>query len=264
MAESRLTMTTSCEGCRDGAGFDIPITMAFHPIVNVRERSVFAHEALVRGADGQGAGAILSQVSEANRYAFDQKCRVKAIELAADLKLASEGALLSINFLPNAVYEPRACIRLTLAAAMRTGFPIQNIIFEFTEVERLDSAHVLNILRSYRAMGFKTAIDDFGAGYAGLGLLSEFQPDLVKLDMDLIRGMDKSTVKQNIVRNTLNMMRDLGVTPICEGIETLGEMEVLRDLGVDLMQGYLFAKPGIATLPTPAWPGDEAVLRAAG
>lgn len=257
-------MTTSCEGCRDGAGFDLQITMAFHPIVDVRSQRVFAHEALVRGADGAGAGFVLSQVSESNRYAFDQKCRVKAIELAADLDLAAQGALLSINFLPNAVYEPRACIRLTLAAAMRTGFPIQNIIFEFTEVERLDSAHVLNILRSYRAMGFKTAIDDFGAGYAGLGLLSEFQPDLVKLDMDLIRGIDKSAVKQNIVRNTLNMMRDLGVTPICEGIETTDEMDVLRDLGVDLMQGYLFAKPGLAALPAPAWPRRETLQRAAG
>lgn len=248
-------MTVACEGCRDGAAFDLPITMAFQPIVDVRARRVFAHEALVRGQDGRGAGAVLAQVSATNRYAFDQKCRVKAIELASDLKLPDQDALLSINFLPNAVYEPRACIRLTLAAALRTGFPVQRIIFEFTEVERLDSAHVLNILRSYRAMGFKTAIDDFGAGYAGLGLLSEFQPDLVKLDMELIRGMEKSAVKQTIVRNTLAMLRDLGVTPICEGVETIGEFEALQDLGVDLMQGYLFSKPGLAALPDPAWPG---------
>lgn len=251
-------MTVACEGCRDGASFELPITMAFHPIVDARSQRVFAYEALVRGEGGQGAGAVLAQVSSANRYAFDQTCRVKAIELASRLQLADQGAYLSINFLPNAVYEPRACIRLTLAAAMRTGFPVQNIIFEFTEVERLDSAHVLNILRSYRAMGFKTAIDDFGAGYAGLGLLSEFQPDLVKLDMDLIRGLDKSAVKRAIVRNTLNMLRDLGVTPICEGIETVAEYKALRELGVDMMQGYLFSRPGLAMLPAPLWP--EATL----
>jgi EAL domain-containing protein (putative c-di-GMP-specific phosphodiesterase class I) len=250
-------MAVSCEGCRDGAAFELPITMAFHPIVDIKQERVFAHEALVRGVDGQGAGAVLAQVSAVNRYAFDQTCRVKAIELASELKLGEDGAFLSINFLPNAVYEPRACIRLTLAAAMRTGFPVQRIIFEFTEVERLDSAHVLNILRTYRAMGFKTAIDDFGAGYAGLGLLSEFQPDLVKLDMDLIRGIENSTVKQLIVRNTLNMLRDLGVTPICEGVETIDEFHTLRDLGVELMQGYLFAKPGVAALPVPAWPSTR-------
>lgn len=256
-------MTTTCQGCRDGAAFELPITMAFQPIVDVKSRRVFAYEALVRGEGGEGAGAVLAQVSDANRYAFDQVCRVKAVELAAGLKLASEGALLSINFLPNAVYEPRACIRLTLAAAMRSGFPIQSIMFEFTEVERLDTQHVLNILRSYRAMGFKTAIDDFGAGYAGLGLLSEFQPDLVKLDMDLIRDIDKSTVKQSIVRNTLNMLRDLGVVPICEGVESAGEFETLRDLGVDLMQGYLFARPGLAALPEPMWPGQDVATRQA-
>ncbi len=255
-------MGAVCQGCRDGAAFELPITMAFQPIVDVRSHTVFAYEALVRGADGQGAGAVLAQVSAANRYAFDQTCRVKAIELASDLKLADTGALLSINFLPNAVYEPRACIRLTLAAAMRTGFPIQRIMFEFTEVERLDTPHVLHILRSYRAMGFKTAIDDFGAGYAGLGLLSEFQPDLVKLDMELIRGIEKSSVKQIIVRNTLGMLRDLGITPICEGIETMGECELLQELGVDLMQGYLFSKPDVAKLPAPVWPKhDEAIQR---
>ena len=250
-----MTATTGCSGCRDGAGFDVPITMAFQPILDVGAGTVFAHEALVRGLAGEGAGVILAQVSESNRYAFDQQCRVKAIELAAELKMADQGANLSINFLPNAVYEPRACIRLTLAAAMRTGFPINRIIFEFTEVERLDTDHILHILRSYRAMGFQTAIDDFGAGYAGLGLLSKFQPDIVKLDMDLIRDIDTSTVKQTIVASTLRMLRDLGVTPLCEGVETVGEYDVLRHLGVDLMQGYLLAKPALAALTTPVWPG---------
>jgi EAL domain-containing protein (putative c-di-GMP-specific phosphodiesterase class I) len=254
-------MTATCQGCRDGAAFELPITMAFQPIVDVPQQRVFAHEALVRGAGGESAGSILAQVSDANRYAFDQKCRVKAIELASTLSLADQGAFLSINFLPNAVYEPRACIRLTLSAAMRTGFPVQQIIFEFTEVERLYATHLLNILRSYRSMGFKTAIDDFGSGYAGLGLLSEFQPDFVKLDMGLVRGVEKSTVKQKIVRNTLNMLLDLGITPICEGVESVGEFETLRDLGVDLMQGYLFARPAIAVLPSPIWPGDECAER---
>ncbi|MEO1242859.1 MAG: EAL domain-containing protein [Pseudomonadota bacterium] len=251
-----------CQGCRDGAGFDLPISMAFQPIVDVETRSVFAHEALVRGVNGEGAGEVLAHVSETNRYGFDQKCRVTAIELASALDPTQDGANLSINFLPNAVYEPKACIRLTLEAAIKTGFPVDRIIFEFTEAERLDPVHVLNILRTYRSLGFKTAIDDFGAGYAGLGLLCHFQPDFVKLDMDLIRDIDRSLVKRSIVANTLNMLNDLGVTPICEGIETVGELDVLRELGVALMQGYLFAKPALASLPDPVWP-DAPVKQAA-
>lgn len=253
----------SCVGCKDGAGFDLPITMAFQPIVNVSTQTVFAYEALVRGKDGAGAGQVLAQIADHNRYAFDQVCRTTAIELAAGLDMAATGANLSINFLPNAVYEPRACIRATLAAAMRTGFPVNKIIFEFTESEAMDADHILNILRSYRAMGFKTAIDDFGAGYAGLGLLTLFQPDIVKLDMALIRDIDTDPVKRTIVRNTLNMLRDLGVEPVCEGIETPAEQDVLRDLGVDLMQGYLLARPALEALGLVAWPRAASLTRTA-
>lgn len=253
----------SCVGCRDGAGFDLPITMAFQPIVDLRTGTVFAYEALVRGQDGGGAGSVLAQVSAENRYAFDQLCRTTAIEWASRLDLTADGASLSINFLPNAVYEPRACIRSTLAAAMCARFPVSRIIFEFTEDEAMDTDHILNILRSYRAMGFKTAIDDFGAGYAGLGLLSKFQPDIVKLDMALIRGIDTDRVKRAIVANTLNMLRDLGVDAVCEGVETLDEHDALRDLGVSLMQGYLLARPAVEALPAVSFARPEDLARSA-
>lgn len=245
---------THCAACASGAKFPIAITMAFQPIVDTDTGRVFAHEALVRGQNGEGAGVVLSGLNDDNRYAFDQLCRVKAIDLAAGLSLAETGAMLSINFLPNAVYEPSACIRQTLAAAKRAHFPIENIIFEFTEGERVDTAHLLKILHAYRAMGFKTAIDDFGAGFAGLGLLAEFQPDIVKLDMDLIRGIDKDGPRRKIVSHTLAMLRDLGVTPVCEGVETIEEYRALADLGVTLMQGYLFSKPSLAALSAPDLP----------
>ncbi|MDR7029099.1 EAL domain-containing protein [Rhizobium rosettiformans] len=233
----------TCQGCTNGAAFGSSFTMAFQPIMDTRRGAVFAHEALVRGSDGSGAGSVLSLVDPNNRYAFDQQCRVRAIELAAQLFPRDEMPHLSINFMPNAVYEPRACIRQTLETARRTDFPLDRIIFEFTEVEKLDTAHLLNILKSYREIGFKTAIDDFGAGYSGLNLLTRFQPDIVKLDMDLIRGIDTDRVKQIVVSRTLDMLRDLGVTVVCEGVETAGELEVLRDLGVDLLQGYFIARP---------------------
>lgn len=244
----------ACQGCADDAGFPLEISMAFQPIVDVEAGTVFAHEALVRGAGGEGAGFVLSQVSEASRYAFDQTCRAKAIDLAAKLEIADKGAYLSINFLPNAVYEPRACIRSTFAAAVKAGFPLNRIIFEFTEVERLDVDHILNILKSYREMGFKTAIDDFGAGWSGLGLLNMFTPDIVKLDMDLIRNIHQRRESRVIISHTLRMLEDLGVTAVCEGVETAEEYNVLRDLGVRHMQGYLLARPmfeGLAPFSLP-------------
>ena len=235
-------MTTACQGCRDGAAFEIPFSMAFQPIVDLHTGGVFAYEALVRGTAGEGAGSVLSQVTETNRYAFDQQCRGKAIELAAALKPGA-GSHLSINFMPNAVYEPRACIRLTLATASRVGFPLNRIIFEFTEDEQVDTRHLLNILTVYKDMGFKTAIDDFGAGHSGLNLLAKFQPDIVKLDMDLIRGIDSDRAKRAIVSHTVAMLKELAITAVCEGIETLDELAALRDLGVTLIQGYVFGRP---------------------
>ena len=245
-------MPIACQGCRDGAGFDVPFTMAFQPIFDLASGAVFAREALVRGVNGEGAGTILSAVDDSNRYAFDQQCRVKAIELAAATRQPQDGAGLSINFMPNAVYEPRACIRLTLDAAARTGFPLNQIIFEFTETERLDTDHVLKILKTYRDIGFKTAIDDFGAGHAGLSLLSRFQPDIVKIDMDLIRDIDAEPTKRTILRNLLSLLEDLAIAPICEGVETLAELAVIQDFGVRLVQGYVLARPALTTSSTNA------------
>lgn len=223
--------------------------MAFQPIVHAGSGEVFAYEALVRGAAGEGAATVLGAVDAGNRYAFDQQCRVKAIELAAAGAPAS--ARLSINFMPNAVYEPRACIRLTLETAKRVGFPLDRIIFEFTEDERMDPMHVADIIRTYREIGFATAIDDFGAGHAGLNLLTRFRPDIVKLDMNLIRDIDTDGTRRIVVRHTLAMLADLGITTICEGVETVGELEALRDLGVELVQGYVLARPAFERFEAP-------------
>ncbi len=244
-------MSTACQGCRDGEAFPVPFTMAFHPIVDLAAGEVWGYEALVRGTEGQGAGAVLSAVNEANRYVFDQACRVKAIELAGTNMPAASNARLSINFMPNAVYEPRACIRATLAAAARTQFNPHRLMFEFTENERMDDvAHIANIIAEYKRMGFLTALDDFGAGYAGLGLLARFQPDLIKIDMELIRGVDASHARQSIVAGIVGIARQLGVTVLAEGVETEAELTALRAAGIQLFQGFYFAKPRLEMFET--------------
>lgn len=243
-----MNNTPGCSACRDGKGLDFPISMAFQPIVDVARRQVFAHEALVRGVNGESAGSLLARVNAENLYAFDQSCRIKAVEWAARLQVP---AMVSINFMPNAVYQPETCIRATLEAAQRFNFPLDRIIFEVTEQEQvLDIHHLTGILRAYRKQGFMTAIDDFGAGYAGLNLLADFQPDLIKLDMDLIRNIDSDSVRQILVESTLEMCRKLKVRVIAEGIETQAELQTLQHMGVELFQGYLLAKPGFESLPT--------------
>ncbi|TBU97137.1 EAL domain-containing protein [Phytopseudomonas dryadis] len=252
---SDLTHPEKCRGCQNSQALDFDFTFAFQPIVDIRERQVFAHEALVRGPAGESALSVLERVNDHNRYRFDQRCRTQAIAEAMQLGLDTH---LSINFLPNAVYRPELCIRSTLEAARQHGFPLHKLIFETIESDHMEnSRHLTNILRQYREFGFKTAIDDFGAGHSGLTLLADFQPDLIKLDMALIRGIDQDKARQAIVRGIVGICADLGVTVIAEGIETAAERDFLADSGIELMQGYWFARPrfqGLPAIAEAAWP----------
>lgn len=240
-------MTQACAGaCSVPLDFDF--TMAFQPVVDVVDRRIYAYEALVRGPEGQPARWVLEKVTADNRYAFDQACRTRAIEMAAGHGI--EGRL-NINFLPNAVYHPDACLRATLAAAERTGFPIDRITFEFTEDERvMDRAHLAGIVTAYRRYGFQTALDDFGAGYAGLSLLADFQPDILKIDRVLVAGIDTNPARQAIVAGLLVTCERLGIAVVAEGVERVEELRMLAAMGIRRYQGFLFARPVIGVPPT--------------
>ncbi|MDP3822586.1 MAG: EAL domain-containing protein [Burkholderiales bacterium] len=244
-----------CGACGTTERLGFQFDYAYQPIVDVVSRSTLAHEALVRGPAGEGAPSVLSQVTEQNRYRFDQACRVKAIKTAAQLGMTDR---LSINFLPNAVYKPEVCIRTTLEAARVHGFPIDHIMFEVTEGERVeDGPWLATILREYKRFGFLTAIDDFGAGYAGLTLLADFTPDFIKLDMALVRSVEASKSRQAIARGMVRICQELGVQVIAEGVETAAERDFFMGEGVTLMQGYFFAKPMFRAIPSAAsaaWP----------
>jgi EAL domain-containing protein (putative c-di-GMP-specific phosphodiesterase class I) len=238
----------SCAECRDGKVLGFDISMAFQPIVDINKSKVFAYEALVRTPDGGGAGEVFKRVNASNMYLFDQTCRVKAIELAAKLNMDT---LLSINFMPNAIYKPELCIRTTLEAAKLHDFPINNIIFEFTEGEQVaDRAHLANIVSHYQSQGFFTAIDDFGAGYSGLNMLADLDVNLIKLDMDLIRDIHLDSRRQLIVEMAVKLASSFEMKLIAEGIENKQEFTCLKKLGVTLMQGYYLAKPSFESLPS--------------
>jgi EAL domain-containing protein (putative c-di-GMP-specific phosphodiesterase class I) len=183
----------------------------------------------------------MAQVDAANIYAFDQACRVRAIEMAASLGIDRR---LSINFLPNAVYEPRACIRATLDAADRSGFPRDQLTFEIVETEAIaETAHLLNITREYRRQGFQVALDDFGTGYSGLARLALLKPDIVKLDRVVAQGCDKDPTRLAIVKSIIGLCDDIGVKTVIEGVERLGEVEALRSVGARFIQGFYFGRP---------------------
>jgi EAL domain-containing protein (putative c-di-GMP-specific phosphodiesterase class I) len=253
----RQTALLHCSACKDGTEPPFPFTMAFQPIVDVEAGYVFAYEALVRGPQGESAADVLGKITDANRYAFDQNCRVKAISMASQLELTATNAMLSINFMPGAIYSPSACIQLTLKTAQKFNFPLDRLIFEITEAEEVvDPQHLLNIAKEYRRYGFRMALDDFGAGYCGLNLLANLPTDIIKLDMGLTRNLHQRPAALAIVKAMAGLAKTLGHKLIAEGVETIEEYAAIRACGLHLLQGYLLARPGFETLPAFTLPED--------
>ncbi len=234
----------SCNRCEGELPFDF--TMAFQPIVDLSLAKIVTYEALVRGIQGESAGSVLAKVTDELLYRFDQACRVKAIEMASALGMQTD---LSINFLPNAVYEPEACIQATLEVSKRVGWPTHRLIFEITETERVkDRQHLCNIIDAYRSMGFKTALDDFGNGYANLDLLTDLMPDKLKIDRELVMHCDSDPRRQALLNAIILLAQELQVVPIAEGVETRAEALWLARAGIVRQQGFYFAKPAINSL----------------
>jgi blue light- and temperature-responsive anti-repressor len=231
---------------------DPKFSFAFQPIVNTNTREVLAYEALVRGPGNEPAYRILEQVSADRLFAFDQRVRMGAIDLAMRLHLSCH---LNLNFLPRSVDSSPASILTTLEAASRANLPIKRIVLEVVEGEIIhDHSRFTALINQYRGLGLKVAIDDFGAGYSGLNLLADFQPDQVKLDMQLIRGIEGHGARQSIVRAIHGICIELGIDVIAEGVETEKEYGWLTSQGIHLFQGYLFAKPAFECLPPVHYP----------
>ncbi|RCV90879.1 EAL domain-containing protein [Billgrantia montanilacus] len=246
---------TICEG-----PLPFAFTMAFQPIVDLETSRVTTHEALVRGPGGESAYSILSQVTPDLLYRFDQACRVRAIELASQLGMTED---LSINFLPNAVYEPSACIQATLVIAAQVGWPTNRLVFEITETEKVHSqAHLHGIIEAYRSMGFTTALDDFGNGFANLDLLTDLRPDRLKIDRVLIDGCDSDPRRQAILRAIVGLGKALDIALIAEGVETREEALWLGRNGLTHQQGFFYARPSLASLTSGLEPKLHALKQA--
>ncbi len=225
---------------------------AFQPIVDSVARQVYSYEALIRGRNNEPAFRVLDQVAAADMHRFDQEGRIAAIALAARLGLDCH---LNLNLLPRGLHESAVSVSSALRAAERCGLAVERLILEVTEGEMIaDHARFADLINEYRGMGILVAIDDFGAGYSGLNLLADFQPDLIKLDMNLVRGIESRGPRQAIVRALLQACVDLGIDVIAEGVETEAEHAWFESEGVRLFQGYLFAKPAFERFPEVQYP----------
>ena len=230
-----------------------PYSFAYQPIVNMKDRCIDSFEALVRGPDGQGADWVMSRLDAAALRQFDIDARLRAIALAGELKLSLR---LNLNLLPDSVDAAGGgALTSTVDMAVIAGLKAEQLVLEVSERDVIRDARAFvaraNLCRS---LGVRFAIDDFGAGFSGLNLLAEFQPEQLKLDIMLVRDVHRKGPRQAITRGVLRTCEDLGIEVVAEGVETLDEYRWLSDEGIHLFQGYLFAKPAFESLPPVIYP----------
>lgn len=237
------------------------LTSYFQPIVHLENTSrIYGYEVLLRGLDQQGKlispGPILDLATDAGLLPqVDRAARLSAIAQASKHQIKTR---IFINFSPTALYDPVSCLRSTVEAIDQAGIPHENIVFEVVESDKpQDLTHLKSILKYYRDAGFVIALDDLGSGYSSLNLLHQLRPDLIKLDMELIRDVHRDFYKSSITEKILEIAQKLNIRTVAEGIECVEELNWLRDRGATFAQGYLIAKP--SPLPAESTPHFEAI-----
>jgi EAL domain-containing protein (putative c-di-GMP-specific phosphodiesterase class I) len=213
--------------------------MAYQPIVSWPKREIFAHEALLRSTEPTlpNPGAVLSAAERLGR--LDDLGRTIR-RLVAEVLSRRPSADFFVNLhsrdlLDETLYSPDAPI----------SHFANNVVLELTERASLDDIdNVPSRIRALRELGFRIAVDDLGAGYAGLTSFAILQPDIVKLDNSLVRNVDQEPTKRKLIQSMTSLCREMGMLVISEGVETTAERDTLADLGCELLQGYLFARPG--------------------
>jgi EAL domain-containing protein (putative c-di-GMP-specific phosphodiesterase class I) len=215
--------------------------IAYQPVVRANKREIFGYEALVR-SDSTTLAAPIDLFSVAEQVGrLHELGRAIRARIAGDAALAPPRAALLVNLHAQDLNDPE----LTAPGAPLSRIA-ERVILEVTERSRLDSVQgIVAKVAALRQLGFRVAVDDLGAGYAGLSSFVLLEPDLIKIDMSLVRGIDASRTKQTIVQSMLRLAADqLGLSVICEGVETQAEHDKLVALGAELFQGNLFGQPG--------------------
>lgn len=219
--------------------------MAYQPIVSWSRREVFGFEALLRSNESAlpHPGAILDAAERLGQLnALGRTIRSRAALPNAQLP---EGAMLFVNLHTQDLLDEDLFDAERPLARMA-----DRVVLEITERASLHQVRdVTARIARLRDMGFRLAVDDLGAGYAGLTSFAQLEPEVVKLDMALVRGVHTQPTKLTLVRTMISMCRELGMQVVAEGIETPEERDAIVDAGCDLLQGYLFAKPGMAFPP---------------
>jgi EAL domain-containing protein (putative c-di-GMP-specific phosphodiesterase class I) len=222
------------------------LTSHFQPIVSMDSNEIYGYEMLIRGVCKDGSlmhPQTLFSKSARNDFNFklDRLCRETALKTAATKRIKQK---VFINFIPTAIYDPEYCLKSTEQWAKQLGFDPSQIVFEVVETELVQNQeHLVKILQYYKSKGFMIALDDVGEGYSSLNMLIELQPDIIKIDRNIIDGIDNNSLKKSVYSALWSIASENNIKVLAEGIERQEEYDLVRSIGADYAQGYFFAKP---------------------
>jgi EAL domain-containing protein (putative c-di-GMP-specific phosphodiesterase class I) len=214
--------------------------IAMQPILSWRQRNVYAYEALLR-TDEPTLRSPIDFIEAAERLGCTQELgRLIRKRIAAQVAEAPPSTQMFVNLHPSDLVDEELCSGEGALAPFA-----DRVVLEVTERAALEQVPGLGAgVARLRQIGYRIALDDLGAGYAGLSSFAILEPEIVKVDMSLIRGIHASPMKQKLFRSFTTLCKDLDTEIIAEGVEVSEERDCLNNLGGDLYQGYLFARPG--------------------
>lgn len=228
---------------------DNGLTAWFQPIFSRHTGEVYGYEALARLHDPRFRGADIGKLFERAQAegvisSLDMLCRENAFSRAAELGFVDRNAYLYVNICPATLMHPEHRGGITDRLAEEFGIPKSRIVLEITEQEAIRHYDLFKrSVEHYRKRGYKIAIDDFGAGYGGLKMLSIIEPDFLKVDRHFITNIDQDSFKYNLVDAIATVCHKMGISVIAEGIERQEELEAVARFDIDLLQGFLLARP---------------------
>lgn len=239
-------MDTGNEGLLERLISEKSLQVAFQPIVDLDGVTVLGYEALARGTGPLEMPGALFPCAKAlgKSWELEKSCREKALSKAAGPGDPQKACLLFLNASPTIFADPRFPAALSREVGEQTGFSPDRVVVELTEQERLEDNSLLHRqIQHLSEHGFAVALDDFGAGNAGLKVLLECCPSFLKLDRDIIREVDKSAIRRQLVKSLVHFAEAVNTCLIAEGVETWEELETLASIGVRYAQGYLLGRP---------------------
>lgn len=232
---------------------------AFQPIIDPLAREIISLEALLRTPDGDSPERFFAGLEGDALYEADLRSKKVAFAMAAQLAPVAQS--LSVNLLPMTLVEVPGAVDFLLREIAANGLVPEQIVVEFTESEVISRLEEFTgAVRQLKAAGIRVAIDHFGAGFAGLLLLAQFQPDIIKINRALIQDVHKSGSRQAIIHAIINCCASLHISVTAVGVEQPEEWMWLESAGIIQFQGHLFARPVMGGVPAIAWPEKQTDL----